>query len=96
MTDYREATDDQLIAELESRGRFNDHHVLQANLADFTLSHTLHCYPNLFECSVHKLIEAHYMKHSGIFDMRAGQYKVFLNDDMKSIRFEVIKWKGEE
>lgn len=90
MTALTAFTDDQLIAELESRGRVNSEHYAELRIGDFSMKHTMRCHPNLFACDIHKKLEEAYLGNVGLAPLPVGLYKVRWNAEGK-LDFEYVK-----
>jgi len=76
MTKITEFTDDQLITELENRGRVNKYHEAEIRLADFSMKHTMRCQPNLFECNIHQWLQDEFLGNNGFAPVEDGHYSV--------------------
>lgn len=74
---------DELIAELEDRGRVNKHHSAVLRIADFSMKHTLRCHPDLFNCDIHKKLEQAYLDSAGLCPVVPGHYTLGWNADHK-------------
>ena len=69
-----EYTDDDLITELENRGRINKYHTAEIRLGDFSMKHTLRCHPDLFDCSIHRWLQDQFMTNRGLSPFEDGTY----------------------
>lgn len=69
-----EYTDNDLITELENRGVVSKYHTAEIRLGDFSMRHTLRCYPDLFNCQVHKWLQEQFMLNRGLSPFEDGTY----------------------
>lgn len=87
MTDLKQFSDDELITELENRGRVNKFHEAEIRLGDFSMKHTMRCQPDLFGCSIHKWLQDKFMENRGLSPYEDGIYT------MKEIKGKVTMKK---
>lgn len=87
--DITQFTDDELITELENRGRVNKYHQATIRLGDFSMKHTMRCQPDLFNCSIHKWLENEFVNNRGLSPFDDGVYT--LKDIKGKISMKRIK-----
>jgi hypothetical protein len=91
MIDLSQCTDDQLITELENRGRINKYHIAEIRLGDFSMKHTMRCQPDLFNCTIHKWLEDQFVGNRGLSPIADGTYTI---REIKG-NFKLTPVKGE-
>lgn len=73
MTKLQSCTDDELITELENRGRIPKFHRADIRLGDFGMQHTMRCGAQL-SCPIHLWLNDQFVQNRGLSPFDEGIY----------------------